>query len=83
MMSTINGGHYQTISTSVSAGTPDAYDQSTAADDLAGRGLLSRSHRKARSVPLASVPTSPPIPRINAEIESARRSKIKKTFSSE
>ena len=25
MMSTINGGHYQTISTSVSAGTPDAY----------------------------------------------------------
>ena len=27
MMSTINGGHYQTISTSVSAGTPDAYDE--------------------------------------------------------
>ena len=28
MMSTINGGHYQTISTSVSAGTPDAYSRS-------------------------------------------------------
>ncbi len=27
MMSTINGGHYQTISTSVSAGTPDAYGE--------------------------------------------------------
>ncbi len=25
MMSTINGGHYQTISTTVSARTPDAY----------------------------------------------------------
>ena len=36
MMSTINGGHYQTISTSVSAGTPDAYNES-----LSVRGSIS------------------------------------------
>ena len=50
MMSTINGGgHYQTISTSVSAGTPDAY----------GKGIGIVSPADTKPVPASKIKLNP------------------------
>ncbi len=46
-------------------------DQSTAADDRAGRDLLSSTHKTVRLAPLAPVPPSRSISRLVGEVESA------------
>ena len=58
-------------------------DLSSAASDPAERDHLSKSRRTMRLVPLALDPTSPPIPCINAQIESAIRPQNKRSFSTE